>query len=67
MKRTLLLQELRQIRFEQAWQGWSEGRLDQFGVAQILGMGKRSFRRFVKESFFNHRLGSVDTISKLQR
>jgi len=30
MKRTQLLQELRKMRFEQAWEGWSEGRLSQF-------------------------------------
>jgi len=32
MKRTQLLQELRKMRFEQAWEGWSEGRLSQFGM-----------------------------------
>jgi len=44
MKRTQLLQELRKMRFEQAWEGWSEGRLSQFEAAQLLGMSERNFR-----------------------
>jgi len=46
MKRTKLLQELRKMRFEQAWEGWGEGRLSQFEAAQLLGVSERTFRRY---------------------
>jgi len=48
MKRTQLLQELRKMRFDQAWEGWSEGRLSQFEAAQLLGMSERNFRRYCR-------------------
>jgi len=45
MKRTKLLQELRKMRFEQAWKGWSEGRLSQFEVrgGAIVGCMRAQF------------------------
>jgi len=46
MKRTKLLQELRKMRFEQAWEGWSEGQLSQCEAAQLLGVCERTFRRY---------------------
>jgi len=48
MKRTQLVQVLRKTRFEQAWEGWSEGRLGQFEAAQLLGMSERNFRRYCR-------------------
>ena len=45
MRRTELLEEIRKMRFEEAYGGWNEGRLSQAEAAQILGMCERSFRR----------------------
>ncbi len=47
MRRTELLQEIRQMRFEEAYGGWNAGRLTQEEAAQLLGVGERSFRRYV--------------------
>jgi transposase len=47
MKRTELLQEIRKMRFEEAYEGWNKGRLTQAEAAQILGMCERSFRRYL--------------------
>lgn len=35
------------MRFEEAYDGWSKGRLTQAAAAQILGMCERSFRRYL--------------------
>ena len=35
------------MRFEEAYEGWSKGRLTQAAAAQILGMCERSFRRYL--------------------
>jgi len=35
------------MRFEEAYEGWSTGRLTQAAAAQILGMCERSFRRYL--------------------
>ena len=35
------------MRFEEAYQGWNQGRLTQEEAAQILGVCERSFRRYV--------------------
>ena len=47
MRQMELLQEIRKMRFEEAYEGWSEGRLTQAAAAQILGMCERSFRRYL--------------------
>ena len=47
MKRTELLQEIRNMRFEEVYEGWNGGRLTQAEAAQILGMCERSFRRYL--------------------
>jgi len=46
MERTKLLQEIRKMRFEQAYEDWREGRLSQFEAARILGVCERTFRRY---------------------
>jgi hypothetical protein len=46
MKRTKVLEEIRQMRFEEAYEGWQEGRLSQEEAARILGICDRSFRRY---------------------
>lgn len=46
MKRTELLQEVRKMRFDEAYVGWLEGRLDQAEAARLLGVSDRTFRRY---------------------
>ncbi len=46
MRRTELLQEIRVMRFEEAYGGWQEGRLSQFEAARLLGVSERTFRRY---------------------
>ena len=46
MKRTEMLQEIRKMRFKEAYEGWQEGRLSQEEAAWILGICDRSFRRY---------------------
>ena len=48
MRRTELLQEVRQMRFEEAYDGWMEKRLSQEEAARILGVCDRTFRRYVE-------------------
>ena len=47
MEPTKLLQEIRKMRFEEAYEGWNAGRLTQAEAAQILGVCERSFRRYI--------------------
>ena len=47
MKPTQVLQEIRKMRFEEAYAGWNEGRLTQAEAARILGVCERSFRRYM--------------------
>ena len=48
MKRTEWLQETKQMRFEEAYQGWTERRLTQEEAAQLLGVcARRTFRRYI--------------------
>ena len=48
MSRTRYLQENRKMRFEEAYQGWTEGRLSQGDAALLLGQCERSFRRHIE-------------------
>ena len=47
MKRTEWLQETRQMRFEEAYEGWTESRLTREEAAQSLGIYARTFRRYI--------------------
>jgi len=47
MKLTKVLQEIRNMRFEEAYEGWNAGRLAQAEAARILGVCERSFRRYM--------------------
>ena len=47
MRRTELLQEIRKMRFEEAWLGWDSGRLTQAEGASLLGVCERTFRRYL--------------------
>ena len=47
MRRTEWLQETRLMRFEDAFEGWTESRLTQEEAAQLLGVCARTFRRYI--------------------
>lgn len=47
MRRTEFVQEVRMMRFEEAYGGWQEGRLTQLEAARLLGVCERSFRRYM--------------------
>lgn len=47
MRRTELMQEIRKMRFEEAYEGWTESRLTQEEAARLLGVCSRSFRRYI--------------------
>ena len=64
MRRTELLQELRKMRFEEAYGGWQHGRLTQLEAASLLGVSDRTFRRYLGryeegglEGLIDYRLG----------
>lgn len=48
MRRTELLQEVRQMRFEEAYGGWKRGSLTQEEAARMLGVCDRTFRRYIQ-------------------
>jgi transposase len=47
MRRTEILQEIRKMRFEEVYIGWTESRLSQEEAARVLGVCDRTFRRYV--------------------
>jgi len=47
MKRSEVLQEVRKMRFEEAYGGWKRGRLTQQEAAGLLGVCERTFRRYL--------------------
>jgi hypothetical protein len=47
MKRSELLQEVRKMRFEEAYEGWKRGRLTQEEAARLLGVCDRTYRRYL--------------------
>ena len=47
MRPTKLLQEIRKMRFEETYEGWTAGRLTQSEAARVLGICERSFRRYL--------------------
>ena len=48
ISRTRFVQENRKMRFQEAYEGWSEGRLTQAEAALLLGQCERSFRRHIE-------------------
>ena len=48
ISRTRYVQENRMMRFEEAYEGWSQGRLTQAEAALLLGQCERSFRRHIE-------------------
>jgi transposase len=66
MGRTELLQEIRKMRFEEVYSGWSESRLTQEQAAMVLGISERTFRRYIhryeedgREGLSDRRFGKV--------
>lgn len=66
MKRSELLQEVRKMRFEEAYEGWKRGRLTQEEAARLLGVCDRTYRRYLvryeeqgMEGLVDRRLGHV--------
>jgi hypothetical protein len=66
MKRTELLQEVRKMRFEEAYEGCQRGRLTQQEAARLLGVCDRTYRRYLvryeeqgMEGLVDQRLGQV--------
>lgn len=47
MNRARLLQEIRMIRFEEAYTSWQDKRLTQEQAAEFLGVCERTFRRYI--------------------
>lgn len=47
MGRTGLLQEIRRMRFEEVYLGWSESHFTQEQAAVVLGVSDRTFRRYI--------------------
>lgn len=60
MKRTELLQEIRKMRFEEAYTGWNAGKLTQEEAARILGVCDRTFRRHIHQYEENGQDGLLD-------
>src|SRR5512136_188923 len=60
MRRTELMQEIRAMRFEEAYAGWTESRLTQEEAARLLGVCSRSFRRYVNRYEENGLEGLLD-------
>lgn len=66
MKRTEILQEVRKMRFEEAYEGFNRGRLTQEEAARLLGVCDRTFRRYIVryeeqgiEGLIDMRLGQI--------
>ena len=47
MRRTEVLQEMRKLRFNEAYSGWTKNRLTQEEAARLLGVCDRTFRRYI--------------------
>ncbi len=66
MRRTEVLQEIRIMRFNEAYGGWQKGSLTQTEAAQLLGVCERTFRRYINryedkglEGLFDKRLNQA--------
>lgn len=66
MKRTKLLQEVRKMRFKEAYGGWRRGAITQEEAAGVLGVCERTFRRYLvryeeegMEGLIDRRLGQI--------
>ena len=62
MKRTELLQEVRKMRFEEAYEGWKKGRLTQEEAARLLGVCDRTYRRYLVRYEEQGMEGLIDSV-----
>ena len=60
MKQAEWLQEIKKMRFEEAYCGWTERRLTQEDAARLLGVCARTFRRYIDRYEENGLDGLVD-------
>jgi hypothetical protein len=60
MKRTLVQEEVRKMRFLEAYEGWNQGRLSQEEAAELLRMCARSFRRCLARCEADGEAGLLD-------
>ena len=60
MKPAEWLQEIKKMRFEEAYSGWTERRLTQEDAARLLGVCARTFRRYIDRYEENGLDGLVD-------
>ena len=54
------MQEIRKMRFEEAYEGWTESRLTQEEAARLLGVCDRTFRRYIDRYEDNGMEGLLD-------
>ena len=80
MRRMELLQEIRIMRFKEAFDSWQEHRLTQEEAARLLGVHERTFRRYINRyeeeglagladkrmSQVSHRRAPVDEVVRLE-
>jgi transposase len=55
-----LMQEIRKMRFEESYEGWTESRLTQEEAARLLGVCSRTFRRYINRYEENGVEGLLD-------
>jgi len=81
MKRAVYIQELRAMKFENAYEGWRERKLTQEEAARLLGVSDRTFRRYINryeeegsEGLYDrrlversHRCAPVDEVLRLEK
>jgi hypothetical protein len=60
MEQTKLLQEIRIMRFDEAYTGWQKGSLTQAEAGRLLGMGERNFRRYIERFHKDGEAGLMD-------
>ena len=60
MRPTEVRQEIRKMRFEEAYTGWTERRLSQSEAARLLGVCDRTFRRYINRFEGNGLDGLID-------
>jgi len=72
MKRTMMLQGVRRMKFESVLDRWERRQLSQAEAAEVLGMSERSFRRWRDryedaglEGLYDRRLGKASAIRML--
>jgi hypothetical protein len=79
MRPTEMLQEIRKMRFEEAYDGWTDNKINQEEAARLLGVCERTFRRYINRyeeegldglndrrlSQISHRRAPVDEVIRL--